>query len=325
VALAAALAAALAGQSAVASGRGSTRVGHAMSERVGSRPAAVRAYWTSARMRAARPARLLAPGAVAERSRSPHPPVVGGGRLRDHRRRRLAALVGNVRDHPTRTHGKVFFTAIGTPYQCSGTAVSSPSRSLVLTAGHCAYFTAAPGFHNAVHHWIFVPAYDRGRAPFGEWPATTLAAPAGWVASDPVSSGVEIFGGDSRYDVGAATVAPRHGRTLQDTVGGLSVGFDLPRHRRYAAFGYPAVSPFGGGREFSCESAYTGSDGRFQTPRPMRISCDMTAGASGGGWVDGRGRLVSVTSYAYSNDSDSLYGPYFGAAMRSFLASVRNG
>jgi hypothetical protein len=49
----------------------------------------------------------------------------------------------------------------------------------------------------------------------------------------------------------------------------------------------------------------------------MRISCDMTAGASGGGWVvwrDGRGYVVSVTSYGYTNDRAHLYGPYQGDA-----------
>ena len=51
----------------------------------------------------------------------------------------------------------------------------------------------------------------------------------------------------------------------------------------------------------------------------------MTAGASGGGWVDPRGRLVSVTSYSYTNEPRSLYGPYFGDALRSFYRSVSGG
>jgi hypothetical protein len=51
----------------------------------------------------------------------------------------------------------------------------------------------------------------------------------------------------------------------------------------------------------------------------------MTAGASGGGWIGRSGRLVSVTSYGYNHDPSSLYGPFFGAAVRSFYESVKDG
>jgi hypothetical protein len=51
----------------------------------------------------------------------------------------------------------------------------------------------------------------------------------------------------------------------------------------------------------------------------------MTGGASGGGWVDNDGRIVSVTSYTRSGDPNTLYGPYFGTAIRAFYNSVKNG
>jgi hypothetical protein len=302
------------------------RLGAAVVDRVGASPAAIKAYWTAARMRAARPAALLARSAGAVAAVPARRAAAEPSRTA-RRRSEIATPVLKPRQHPTRTHGKVFFSAGVDQYECSGTAAQASSRSLVLTAAHCAYLRALLGSTNVVHNWIFVPAYANGRAPFGKWAATSLAAPNGWVSSNPViGPGGEITGGDSRFDLGAATVAPRaSGRALQGAVGGATVGFDRPRRHRYTAFGYPAEGPYTGRREFSCLSPYLGADSAFGKPPPIQIRCDMTAGASGGGWIDPRGRLVSVTSYGYSNDSQSLYGPYFGTALHDFYGSVSGG
>jgi V8-like Glu-specific endopeptidase len=301
------------------------RLGAAVVDRVAESPASVRAYWTPARMRAATPAGLVAPKAAAAsavnsaRSHAAQPSRSAGRRVR------LASPVRKASRSPTRAHGKVFFVAGPDRYECSGTAVRAPTRSLVLTTAHCTYLRQILGSGNAVHDWIFVPAYTGGRAPFGKWAATSLAAPAGWIDSAPVIGiGGEITGGDSRFDLGAATVAA-HRHTLQAKVGGRRVAFRRSRRHRYTAFGYPAERPYSGRREFACSSGYRGADGAFGNPPPIKISCDMTAGASGGGWVDPRGRLASVTSYSYSNDPRSLYGPYFGVALRDFFGSVSGG
>jgi hypothetical protein len=302
------------------------RLGAAVVDRVAENPAAVRAYWTRARMRAAQPPGLLvraARGTAA--ARQPRHVAVRPDRAAP-RRTRLAKPVRKLRRFPTRAHGKVFFSAGADQYECSGTAVRAPSRSLVLTAAHCAYLTELLGTSNAVHNWIFVPAYANGRAPFGKWAATSLAAPAGWIDSDPVIGPAgEVTGGDSRFDLGAASVAAHPGGKLQAKVGGTRVAFRRPRRHPYVAFGYPAERPYSGQREFSCSSPFLGADPAFRHPPPIKIRCDMTAGASGGGWVDPRGRLVSVTSYGYSNDPRSLYGPYFGTALRAFYGSVSGG
>src|SRR5919204_3729955 len=196
-------------------------------------------------MRPAGPASVLAPrarGVSARRRPASRAAASRGGR----ERARLATRVEHVERHPKRTHGKVFFSAGLYDYQCSGTAVKAPSRGLVFTAGHCAYGTGLVGGANEVHRWEFVPAYGAGRRPFGEWPATSLAAPAGWVGSAPVFDPItgEIDGGDSRYDVGAATVARRNGRTLGAVVGATPAGFGRPPAERYVAFGYPGNPPF---------------------------------------------------------------------------------
>ncbi|MFD0659517.1 trypsin-like serine peptidase [Thermocatellispora tengchongensis] len=104
-----------------------------------------------------------------------------------------------------RTTGRVFFTtADGRNSSCSGTAVTSANESVVMTAGHCVKLNGA--FHR---NWVFVPAFDDGRRPFGTWVATWLMTTPQWNARE-----------DINFDVAAAVVAPLDGRTLTDAVGG---------------------------------------------------------------------------------------------------------
>jgi hypothetical protein len=281
-------------------------------------PAAVRAYWTGARMRDAKPADAIPPSPLA---------APGGAAVSSAAKRSsLHERVAKTTSYPNRTDGKVFFTLPGGPpdggdYVCSGTGVRSPGRSLVWTAGHCVFDPGVLGAGYATH-WEFVPAYNEGRKPFGEWPATSLATTQQWHGAGPIS------GGDSAFDFGAATVAPRGGQLLQDRIGARRLAFNYTRNQTYTAFGYPAEQPppeFDGEHMFKCRSPYRGSDDRVGPPPAIRISCDMTGGSSGGGWVirrDGTGYVASVTSYGYNNDPNGLYGPYQGSVARSLARSA---
>jgi hypothetical protein len=260
-------------------------------------------------MRDAQPADAIAPAPLSQEG----DPVAPAGRAKSvgvHQR------VAKTSSYPNRTEGRVFFT-LGPPsagdYACSGTAVSSPNHSLVWTAGHCVFDPGVLGSGFATN-WEFVPGYNNGRKPFGEWPASHLATTRQWKGTNLLG------GGDTAFDFGAATVAPRGGKLLQNRIGARRIAFNQPRNQVYTAFGYPAESPpreVNGEHLFRCRSPYRGADPSLGPPAPMRISCDMTAGASGGGWVtwrDGRGYISSVTSYGYSNDSAHFYGPYQGNA-----------
>ena len=178
-----------------------------------------------------------------------------------------------------------------------GTASSTPGRS-------------APGTRP---HWEFVPGYRHGQKPFGEWPASSLATTRQWQGYGAVRRG-----GDSAFDFGAATVAARAGQTLEDRIGARRLAFNQPRGQVYSAYGYPADRPppeFDGEQLFRCKSPFQGTDRSVGPPSALRISCDMTGGSSGGGWViqsDHHGYVASVTSYGYSDDPAGLYGPYQG-------------
>jgi V8-like Glu-specific endopeptidase len=272
---------------------------------------AIRSYWTPARMRAALPGSVLAPGGpgVARAKGSP-----------------LHEAVAHPQRAPMRTHGKVFFTIPPYDLQCSATSVKAPTGSLVITAGHCSYdHSTLNPVGNAIRNWEFVPAYRDGHAPFGEWPGTSTAT-AEWRSSGPLLSPTgEILGGDLRFDVGAGIVERRNGSTLSSVVGARKIAFNRSRKQRYLAVGYPAEGQFNGRREFSCDSGQIGRDGSLGAPATIAIACDMTGGSSGGGWVNSHGTLLSVTSYSRGNDRDTLYGPYFGDAIRAFYDSVKNG
>jgi len=67
---------------------------------------------------------------------------------------------------------------------------------------------------------------------------------------------------------------------------------------------------------------------------PMQISCDMTGGSSGGGWLldsnansvgDAGEPLVSVNSYRSGTEKATMYGPYMPASgqARALYDSMR--
>lgn len=304
----------------------------AMLETSGS-AAAIRAYWTKERMREAKPVAPPAPPATlagqagpagqagmpsyvlpAAPGRSSQARLLSGATATDGVAGRASVAVDDPAASDIRAHGKVFFkvTKGNAPgdYVCSGTAVNSRNRSLVWTAGHCVFDHHDRG--GRAQDLAFVPAYDRGETPYGIWPAKKLATTRRWRRD-----------GNLRFDVGAVTVRRRDGVTLQSVVGARGIGFDQPRKQDYSVFGYPAVAPFDGEREYRCDSRYRGADlPGGPGPKTMRIGCDMTRGASGGGWIAGQ-TLLSVTSYAYKTDPGKLFGPYLSRTAKKLYKRMR--
>lgn len=301
-------------------------VAPASAEEVGLRVApadalAAQQYWTPARMRAARPA-----GPVAETPGAGERAVVPSGRAgfgsRTSARRATAVDVsGNPTAFPDRVHGKVFFTVAGGSdpgdFVCSATVARSRSHTLVWTAGHCVNDAQFGG--GFAINWVFVPGYRDGQRPFGSWPARRLFTTVGWQRHENV-----------RVDLGAARLArDAEGRGIQDVIGARRLAFGLGREQRFTAFGYPALPAllhpeFNGERLYACGSPTTGSDHPPGAgPTPLQIHCDMTGGASGGGWVNASGRLASVTSYGYLTDPNHLYGPYQGEEAKTLYRAAR--
>jgi V8-like Glu-specific endopeptidase len=271
----------------------------------------VRGYWTPQRMRAAEPRDVLAAEAPPQTAGGA-PATAAGTFVRDE--------IADPSQEPFRAHGKVFLTITGGSdpgdYVCSGTAVEARNLSVVWTAGHCVFDDLGGGFAT---NWMFAPAYKDGSTPFGGWAASELAAPQPWREQ-----------GNLKYDLGAAVVAEdAQGQALGEVVGGRGIGFNRPREQTYHAFGYPSAAPFTGERPFRCTDQLGGTDDPGGPgPNTNFITCDMTAGASGGGWV-ADGELLSVTSYVYCEEvfgellcGEELYGPYQGRVAHRLYRQV---
>ncbi len=279
-----------------------------------------RSYWTKRRMANAKPL-VVRPDKAQRRAvestaapaptgkRVSTPPVTG----------KLGGLTGPVAQAaggvsrpytnlPDRLNVKVFFTkALGGNFVCSGTIVNSASKRMVSTAGHCVS-DGAGRFHRNV---VVVPAYSsafNGQAPYGQWTARQLTTTSSWHSS-----------GNFKQDVGIIITNDRLGRRIVNYLGGQGTRFNASRTQFFRSYGYPQAAPFNGFNQYVCPSSRLGDDNpNWFAPGPntMRISCNMTGGSSGGGWLVGEsgglGYVNSVNSYKYNNDPNSMYGPYFG-------------
>ncbi|WP_067183234.1 trypsin-like serine peptidase [Microtetraspora niveoalba] len=298
--------------------------------------AASDAYWTPERMAGARPLDLLAStvrriGALAGRLVAP--PAVRARAARpmgvDQRTiaRRSAVVgrpVGATVDTVTSgsrwtgggavgtTVGRVFLTLNGVDFVCSGTAVRSANKDVVATAGHC----VKDGTGAWAENWMFVPGYESGRQPYGSYPARRMFVAGPWARD-----------ADDGFDVGMVAVSDRGGRHVADAVGAQAIGFDAARGQQTYAFGFPADPPYDGEHLLYC--AGRPSDDPYKKTQDQGLKCDLTAGASGGPWFSGfdpatgQGLLTSVSSFKYSNDSGSMYGPYFGDEVRQVFDTAQ--
>lgn len=281
----------------------------------------VRKYWTKKRMRGATPRVLgvrsggpMGRGAAETAKGKPDKPgkpgKPGDGGSGDGNPGSAWAGGGVVEA----TAGKVFFTAGGTNYVCSGNAVTSADESTVVTAGHCAHDGPPGGYAT---NWMFAPGYDDGATPYGEWVAVELLTTNQWAGS-----------GDFDYDVAMAEVGTLGGDTLTDTVGSQGIAFNQPRSQFVHAFGYPAAKKYNGQELTYCSGTTTNDT--FGGSNALRLTCTMTGGSSGGPWLadfdasTGVGTQVSLNSYGYRGDKKGMYGPYFGTVVQNLYNAAQN-
>jgi V8-like Glu-specific endopeptidase len=270
-------------------------------------------FWTPARMRRAHPlsvqpaggARVVAPSARGLHGNPYRYPARGpaAGSAR------ASSAFQPVLD-PTlpgdSQNGAIFISlGGGETARCSGTSVNAPNLSVVITAGHCVH-DAGEWFD---HRWVFVPGYHDGARPFGVFPAKWIGTTPEWLAS-----------ADENFDVGAAVVSRNErGQRLAAAVGGDGIAWGLSPAQVFNVFGYPVAPPFDGASQRLCsQTAFEGHDvASFFWPGPlnMAVQCDVTGGASGGGWVIAGDVLNGVTTYGYPSDPNTDFGPYFGKAV----------
>lgn len=260
----------------------------------GSHADRVRRYWTPQRMESARPLDLVLGPHRQPRLRLGRPATLAGASF-------VNAPTPTV--PPYSFNGRLFIRIGNQRGYCSATAIDSPTRQLVLTAGHCV--NAGAKYHGNLwfRDLLFVPAYTAGRAPFGAFPARRkkVFSPPQWTNRD-----------NPDFDLGAFLVMPnKRGTDVADAVGGgAAIALDLPRNQRFASFGYPGNFK----RMQTCTAGYGGNDSltrRLPGPPTLAIGCRWAPGASGGGWLVEDGRINGLNSYLNFADRFRTYGPYF--------------
>lgn len=173
---------------------------------------------------------------------------------------------------------------------CTGSVVDSPAGDLVVTAAHC-----VDGGTGGLR---FAPGYHDGRTPYGVWSLRGKTVAAGWTD-----------GRNEDLDVAFLHVEPRHGRRIQDVVGGYALGVDESTAALVRITGYPDAAD----APITCAdhiTAYGGSQ--------LRIYCtDYTDGTSGSPWVvAGRTVMGVIGGFQQGGDTaDVSYSPCFGAAV----------
>jgi V8-like Glu-specific endopeptidase len=217
--------------------------------------------------------------------------------------------VGDFSGDGTRTNGRILgFDPVEGDYSCSGTALDTPSRSIVLTAGHCVLQHGVVG-----RDLTFIPAYDHGQRPFGTFNVEVAYLMPQWRHSE-----------NPDFDVAALRVAPNELGRLTDVVGARGYVIDRSRHVNFQIYGYPAAA-LEGEELRSCLAKGLGSDVltyRFTGPPTVPGSCDMAGGSSGGAWIVGGAYIDGVTSYGYTGYGNKVYSPYFGNEVGEFLARL---
>jgi V8-like Glu-specific endopeptidase len=272
----------------------------------------IRSFWTPARMRAAKPLEVRpatgSAGAPAGRGGSeggtprriqPAPPSASASASSTFDQVADPAAAGLCQN------GVIFFEIDGDLARCSGTSVNAPNRSVVITAGHC-IDGGEFGGHAHIGRWVFVPGYRFGQRPFGIFPAKWLDTTRGW-GSD----------GGENFDVGAAVVARNEsGQRLGAAVGGAGIAWNLKANQVFDVHGYPVAPPFDGETQRLCaQTPFLGHDPTsFVSSGPLNLAvdCNVTGGASGGGWTIAGNLLNGVTDYGYPDDPATDFGAYFG-------------
>jgi len=288
------------------------------------------AYWTPARLAAARPLDLInASGhqvsAAAEHQSAPAGPSasVGGGSPSSVELLGSPPLVSangafgvptsDYTRFPYSVNGRIFFNNPDGGGSCSGTSVASyHGTSLedeVWTAGHCV--GNPEGQHPGV--WdssaVFIPAYNGNASdqdPFGEFSATSFYTTTAW-----------FYNSDLAEDEAAFVVGTNaQGRTLGQAVGYDGFAWNYSDNENFNQFGYPAVSPYTGNsmiQNTTSTSVVTsaGSPGQdvIGTPSPMN------QGSSGGAWdidwtTSADGYIDGHNDFISSSYPGTMFSPY---------------
>jgi hypothetical protein len=276
--------------------------GHGRSERD-----RILAYWTPARLHSAIPRDFVQTRHGFVPAGKPAP---GGGGVTGASWTKQGAIL--------KASGKVYFVMGSSGYVCSGSVATDhrSGKSLVLTAGHCAYDETNHAFAT---NWLFIPDFDTNptlsncqTTTYGCWTADALVVHSGFATAGSFNTQATV------HDFAFAVVGgggKSGSAQLDATVGSFGLAISgIAAGQKLYAFGYPAAGKYHGNDLVYCAgNIFTDS---LNDDLTWGMPCGMTGGSSGGPWLSGfneatgSGALSSLNSYGYSGIKN-MYGPTF--------------
>ncbi|MFJ2740552.1 trypsin-like serine peptidase [Streptomyces sp. NPDC087440] len=197
---------------------------------------------------------------------------------------------------------------------CTAAVVTAANRDVVATAGHCVHLEAAGG---AMKSLLFVPGYDNGNAPYGSYPARSVAVAPAWTEREDHTADFAFVALDT----------DDRGRHVQDVVGSARAVFTARPGGTRTALGYPFLPPYDGkALQYCAGNATPVKDDRLAGGSQLK-PCRMTNGASGGPWYaplpDGEDVQVAVTSARPRGEKfkDVAWGAVFNKTAKALFTS----
>lgn len=268
----------------------------------------VQDYWTSERMMNAIPRDVPEPGTPPAGSAAPAAVPTGeAGRIEPvtptvpSRAGTRAPLITESAEV-----GKVFFTdpSDGKDYVCSGSALNSPSKQMVVTAGSCVHGGQGRTW---MTNWTYAPRYRSGDRPFGTFAAKQFRTFNAWMDSSAPGR-----------DVGLVTTWPLNGTRLVDATGGQGLAWNYPQKVDVTILDY-STDRSGGEIQQWC----TGPTAQGYFSGTIGIYCMFGGRASGGPWLQ---QFDDSSGIGYVNGVMSAIdcsgwnqSPYFDSAVKSMV------
>lgn len=285
----------------------------------------VLSYWTPERLASATPytpESASASMAAASPAQVPQDPGSGSSSSSTDPDGRIEPVApqpqGGAAAQP-RIQGKLFFNGYGFDNSyCSASVVNTPTKRVVITAGHCVYDQQ----HGWMKNIVFVPDYDVNGSdpdPVGIWTARSLRTFDTWIADNQ----------DVANDVGFVTLndGGDANQPVAQAVGAYGLAWGGSHEFQSTIFGYPSnlTNPDGRYASHSCQDSTTSSvPPGFQDTMVSVDSCNFGPGASGGPWLY---RYDTTTELGYVRSVTSLWfqvtgqnwAPYFSENVKKML------
>ena len=200
---------------------------------------------------------------------------------------------GAVKVYPNRAAGKLYFsdTVHGGNFVCSASVIA---YRLIVTAGHCvAHGSTDSGTRHFYSNFLFVPAFNQGKAPYKSWSWTNATTTNNWYLSGAVPNlqDVGIIGlADTNYKRVLHRIGEVTGWLGWWTLGGRQL------NNQVTQLGYPCNLD-------SCARMEINSAGGVGiVTNNLEIGSLMSGGSSGGPWVQDYGVApVGASSYTAGN------------------------